>query len=67
MPPTPESGSIVECVKSAFRLEEIYGDRTVYEALQMVTNPPDGIGPVDKGWLLAVSTSLAHLQNIARC
>jgi hypothetical protein len=67
MPPTPESGSIVECVKSAFRLEEICGDQNVYEALQKVTNPPDGLDPVDKGWLLAVSTSFVYLQNIARC
>jgi hypothetical protein len=67
MPPMPETGNIRKWLKAAFRLEELCGEQTVYEALQMVINPSDGVDRVDKGWLLGVSPSFVYLLNIARC
>jgi hypothetical protein len=67
IPPVPETGNVIVCVKHAFRLEEVY-DGSVYAALQAVVDPPDGMYRVDKGWLLAVSISSLYFPPvITRC
>jgi hypothetical protein len=63
MSPIPEAGNVIECMKHAFRLEEVY-DKSIYKALQAVINPPDSVYRVDKGWLLSVGISSLPYRNV---